>query len=460
MNNNFFDKYLSICIGISILYILFYNILHYNPIQGYDGEAHHAYVQNFLNFYIPNRLNQPTSNLTYEFFSPPLPYFLPAFINEICKKFSNEDNLLQICQETYGFYNIIFQSILFLITLFLYIKIFRKITKSTSYNPSVFLLIGILTVNYKSIAMIRAETYILFFLSLLIYRLVLLVENNFNYKTKDILIFGFVIGGLMLSRQWSVFLLPGIIFMFFLIENKYKKSYSVFIFYSFMIGFLISGWFYINLYFDYGKITAFNLVSNGFSFKNQKIDFYIPQLSDLQNMFLKPIRPNFKNQFLPILYSDLWGDYWGYFSFTSRDLAKGRNQLLIGDYLARVNLVSLIPTFFLIFSFFITIKIFSIQKKSSSKYILFYVICSSIFSFLGYLWFLISYPVESGDTNKAVYIIQLFHLLGFLGVYTMELLKQKIPKIYKVMLVLLTFVFYNNFSALMSHFPLINFFSQ
>ena len=66
-------------------------------------------------------------------------------------------------------------------------------------------------------------------------------------------------------------------------------------------------------------------------------------------MFTKPIRPYFSNQFLPILYSDLWGDYWGYFSFTSRSLAEGRNQDIIGDYLSRVNLISLIPTFMLLY---------------------------------------------------------------------------------------------------------------
>ena len=68
-------------------------------------------------------------------------------------------------------------------------------------------------------------------------------------------------------------------------------------------------------------------------------------------VFTKPIRPYFKNQFLPILYSDLWGDYWGYFSFTSRSLLTGRNQASIGDYLARVNIISLIPTFFLLYGF-------------------------------------------------------------------------------------------------------------
>ena len=49
-------------------------------------------------------------------------------------------------------------------------------------------------------------------------------------------------------------------------------------------------------------------------------------------LFTKPIRPFLDNQFLTILYSDLWGDYWGYFSFTSRYLDIGRDQLMIGDF--------------------------------------------------------------------------------------------------------------------------------
>ena len=30
-----------------IIFVLTYNLLHYDPIQGYDGEAHHSYVQIF-----------------------------------------------------------------------------------------------------------------------------------------------------------------------------------------------------------------------------------------------------------------------------------------------------------------------------------------------------------------------------------------------------------------------------
>ena len=86
---------------------------------------------------------------------------------------------------------------------------------------------------------------------------------------------------------------------------------------AFFIGFLISSWFYIGLFIEYGSFTTFNQDSTLFSLKSQPLSFYIPIGDELHMLFTKPIRPYFKNQFLPTLYADLWGDYWGYFSFTS-----------------------------------------------------------------------------------------------------------------------------------------------
>ena len=93
-------------------------------------------------------------------------------------------------------------------------------------------------------------------------------------------------------------------------------------------------------------------------------------------LFEKPIRPNFSNQLIPILYSDLWGDYWGYFVFTSRFTDLGRNQLLIGDYLARVNIFSLIPSLFLLVSFM------KLRKNPEKKVFVNYLFSRLFFLFL------------------------------------------------------------------------------
>ena len=90
-------------------------------------------------------------------------------------------------------------------------------------------------------------------------------------------------------------------------------------------------------------------------------------------MFSKPIRPNFPNEFFPIIYSDLWGDYWGYFSFTRDAVLTGRNQALIGDYLARVNIVSIIPTIILLLGF----SSLGIKKQTKKRKRLFLYLHSS-----------------------------------------------------------------------------------
>ena len=144
----------------------------------------------------------------------------------------------------------------------------------------------------------------------------------------------------------------------------------------------------------------------------------------MEDIFSRPIRGfSMTNMLIPVLYSDVWGDYWGYFSFTSGSLSTGRNQASIGDYLARVNLVSLIPTFLLFYGFKESVKSFRNKNIDKLNILNKYLVLAILVSFFGYLWFLISFPNNSGDTNKATYIIHLFHLLGLCSAIFIEKLK-------------------------------------
>jgi hypothetical protein len=438
-----------------IVYALIYNLFHYDPILGYDGEAHHAYVQNFLNIYIPGKTNQPASNFTYEFFSPPLPYVLPTVVNETCKSFSVAVDYLEFCQNVYGFINIIFLSLAYLSLLFIYMKIVKKILGSNNIQSSITLLVlGLFSTNYKAISMIRAEVYILFLSALLIYRLLLLIEKSYVFNTRDVLIFGSIIGLLALSRQWAFLLFPAYFIIFFFIEKKNKKTYFQFLTYSFMVGFTISSWFYFGLYLDYGSFTSFNMESTSFSTSNQTLTFF----TSSSYFFSKPIRPYFENSFLPILYSDIWGDYWGYFSFTSRSLDVGRNQLLIGDYLGRVNIVSIFPSLLLLLGFMKSLKSINFKKKTTLDFLYIYIVFGIIFSLFGYLWFLTTYPETTGDTIKSTYIIQMFHLLGLATVIHLEKLKINKSYFYNIIQISLLIVFIHNFQTMLSHFPKIDLF--
>tara|TARA_B100001113_G_C21122710_1_gene628109 strand:- start:5511 stop:6899 length:1389 start_codon:yes stop_codon:yes gene_type:complete len=444
-----FLKFVNISICVSILYILIYNILHYNPIDGYDAEAHYNYVY-FFSMYLPDKFKLPSSEFTREFFNPPVPYIFPAFFQVFCRNIISSVDYIKDCQLNLGTFTQVFQSLIYLLTIYFYLLSFKLLkSKNNLFNLNLILLISMLSVNYRTISMIRGETYILLFNSILMYKFLKLSRNNYEYKISDILISGVLIGLMALSRQWAFLLFLAYLMILLFINKKSRLNYLQFISQSFFIGFMVSSWFYFNLYFDYGSFTAFNKSPKAFSLMNQNLKFYLPFNLDALTVFTKPIRPNFSNQLLPILYSDTWGDYWGYFVFTSNDLVSGKNQMFIGNYLARVNIFSLIPSVLIIFSL---IQFNKLKGGNTFHKLLFFGI---IFSFLGFLWFLIKYPeIPTGDTIKATYIIQLFHLAVIICASYLEDLKEKSSKYYLLIISFLLLVYAHNFSAYLSHFPL------
>ena len=429
-----------------LFYILIYNILHYDPILGYDAEAHYSYVDSFSR-YLPRRFRIPLSSETREFFNPPMAYIFPSAIQVMCRNFYSAENLLESCKPIYGNITQIFQTIMYLFSIYINLLSLKIISakKFDFYSISYLLLTMLLAVNYRTISMIRGEPYILFFLSLLIYEFVKLENNNFKFKNLDILKFGIIIGCLALSRQWAFLLFPSFFLISLKLPKKNRMDYLKNIFKSFIVGFLISGWFYFYLFFQYGSFTAFNI-----SKKPTNYYYDITKLFSFENtlpyIFTNPIRPYFENQFFPIIYSDTWGDYWGYFVFTSRFVDIGIDQFLIGNYLGRVNLVSIITSILLFIGVFYSYFLF---KNKITISLLKYCV---LFSFLGFIWFILNYPTSSGDTIKASYIFQLFNLMAFLTSIYIDKIKNK--KIYFSLIVALTFIFIHNFSSYLSKFPL------
>jgi hypothetical protein len=442
-------KYIAYFLLLAIFFILIFNITYYHPILGYDGEAHDAYIDH-LSRYLPNSLNMPLEENTREFFSPPLAYFFPSVVQVICRNTIKAVNLLEECKPYYNKATQIFQAALYFLTLLISMKTINLyLGKKKLINLNYLLLASLLAVNYRTISMIRGEVYILFFMSLLLNRFLKLKINNYQYSKKDIIVFGLIIGFLGLSRQWAFLLFPSLFLLFFLISKDHRKKYFNFLFGSFLIGFVVSAWFYFNLFFEYGSFTSFNKESLGFNLNNQKLSFYLPVSNELSYLFTKPIRPYFSNQFLPILYADVWGDYWGYFVFTSRFLDIGRNQLLIGDYLARVNILSLLPTLLILFGFY------RYTTKHKKDMFIRNLSLSVMVTFFGYLWFVVSYPeIPSGDTIKATYMVQLFNLIIIPASLWLDSIKKHNLKRYSVYVFSLALVFIHNFSSYLSHFPL------
>ena len=176
----------------------------------------------------------------------------------------------------YWHFNTNISVILYLLTINFYLLSFKLLKNNKKiFNLNLVLIISLFAVNYRTVSMIRGEVYILFFNSILMYQLLKIANNKFNYKSKDILISSTLIGCLALSRQWSFLLFLAYIFVIFFLNKNYKIKYFKFLTYSFMFGFMISSWFYFNLFFDYGSFTSFNKEPIPLNLKNQNINFYI-----------------------------------------------------------------------------------------------------------------------------------------------------------------------------------------
>ena len=444
-----YTNLIFIGISLSTIFILIYNILYFNPILGYDAEAHYAYI-NYLSRYLPRDFRLPTINETREFFNPPIGYLVPSIAQVICRNVIESSDFLSDCQPYYGKVTQVFQSFMYIATIFINLVTLKSINNSNKLiNVSYLILISLLAVNYRTISMIRGEPYILLFMSIFLYLIYKHEKSGFEFNFKYIFYTGLVIGAIALSRQWGFLLFLPLIFLFFSKELniKYLKLWSL----SAFFGAAFSSWFYINLFLRYGTFTPFNLDRRGFSFSNQKLNFYIPNSEHFQYLFTKPIRPHLDNQFISILYSDLWGDYWGYFTFTSRFLDIGRNQLAIGDYFARINIISAFTSIVIVA---LCIKTF---RKYKSRFIVQYLKLAIICSFIGYLIFAIAYPDATSDTVKATYIIQLFHLMVFTASIYLNYLKKINKKIYISIISFLVIAYIHNFQSYLSHFP-INFY--
>lgn len=429
---------------VGINSVVFYNAWHHHPLVGYDAHDHAAYLLTLAN----GRL--PTPNDTFEFFSPPLPYLLPAAALGL--GWLSTGAALRLA--------LLLNSLLSVGVTLTLVALARRLRPQQPMVAVVALaLLGMLPVYYKTFAFIRGEPYVLFFGLLLVYTLLKPPATSQTGRAWHAVRLGVLLGLAMLSRQWAFFFFPVVAFHSLLAWGEQRQKAPAR--HRYRLGIvawgqpwlpdgvlaaasltavttlLIGGWFYLHLYRSYGAITAFNRnPASQFTLANQPTDFYTG-LGD-GYLFTDPVRPHFANQLLPKFYSELWGDHEAYFVVMGRDWRNGRylpgwrleaalgNEWLstnrgdMGAYLGWVNRLALLPTAVLLLGFLWGLgqtvrwlRHFRWQTPPAAV-TLWLTIAVSL---AGYLWFLISYPnPDKGDTIKATYLLHIFPLLALLAV--------------------------------------------
>jgi hypothetical protein len=455
----FLHKYwLPLMIAVVMNLLVAVNFALHHPAVGYDAEQHMRYA-----IIIPRHL--PTQEETIEFFSPPLPYVLPAVVDKVNLRWQNargnpldlETRLRQAGRA--GQAGNLLLSLGISVLIWQITSLLRP--GSVSLKVSVFALLALLTVYYRTFSQMRGEPYVAFSIVLVTYLLLRILLRLPATGWKDGAALGASLGLLMLSRQWGFFVFPALVLLaviMWLHAPQNRPALLKVALTSGVVAFAVGGWFYIYLLLTYGQVTAFNMEGKGFRLANQPASFYLSSGLEQMTLFRQPVRPNLDNRLLPLFYADTWGDYWCFFTCIRPGSAPWQeNQASIAPYLGRVNAAGILPSLLLLGGFLLggraLARVLTGKARTPDAWFTAFAFAAVLFSVLGYLWFLISYPGEgSGNTIKATYLIQIFMLLPLLGGLLLEEIRARKAVVYWALLAALALVFAHNLPAMISRY--------
>ena len=414
-------------IGFFLLFnaVVLWNALRHPPQVGYDAEAHLAYIEILATGRLPSAGEG-------EYWSPPLPYALPALARSLGMDATGAAKTGQLLNTALS------------VGLSLLLLGLCEVMRPGDGTQKLFALglLGSMAVYAKTFSQVRGEPWVAF-LGLAVAYKALVAASERRLSVPGSLALGFLCGLILLARQWGAFVLAGcVLFGLLLVLSRAElwPRFARVLGLSLAVCLLVAAWFYLGLRARHGSLLAFNRASMGFSLANQPWEFYLGTGNG--RLFRRPVRPSFPNQAGPILYSEVWGDYWCYFlvwgwvpandqvlrgeplqaALAERPpLAIVTNSPAMSAYLGRVNLVALIPTSVFLAGFLLggwQLARLAVGRAAPAITDLgialgFAVVAAS---FAGYAWFLVSYPnLGKGDTIKATYILHIFPFLALLG---------------------------------------------
>jgi 4-amino-4-deoxy-L-arabinose transferase-like glycosyltransferase len=129
-------------------------------------------------------------------------------------------------------------------------------------------------------------------------------------------------------------------------------------------------------------------------------DFYVGLAPG--DVFTHPYQPRFRNQLLPVVYADWWGDYWRNYRLPP-ELAN-EPERLPDDYhwpLVRQAWLGILPTILVLAG----LAGLAVRALRTRSYALLAVLASVGLLALSFFGFLIRYPKLDGDNIKALYLL-------------------------------------------------------
>jgi hypothetical protein len=263
-------------------------------------------------------------------------------------------------------------------------------------------------VTLKLAAMFHPETLSLFASTLALYVAVRMFTRR-SYGWRSAVVVGVALGAAQLVRGFNLWLVPLVLAGFAaaalggsLAPRRAASSAVVVLAAAAAVA---SPW-YVRQAVEYSNPLAFNRPAPHVALWRRRPRSFYTGLG-LPQSITNPTRPEFVNELIPTLYSDIWGDYFGYFAWTTT--ASGTTPVPLDATgkreLEAQNVLGFLPTLLAIGGVLALVRE-SLRKGSRfGSPGLLVVALLPIVGLLGFLVFTVTYPSGDGDVIKAAYVL-------------------------------------------------------
>ena len=418
-----------------------WNALHHPAWVAYDGRAHLLYVETLARGRLPDPID------SHEYFGPPLPYLLAAALRGSGRvDLASAARVAQISQVGLG-----------LLAALALLRLTRLAVGSAALieGCALALLVG-LPVWSKTLVQIRGEVWLAPLLLLLLAEIALALRRAPGGELPWIRLA--LLGGLIgLARQWGLVAVAAIALHLLVRSGRasglQRRALRILALAPLAGALALSAWFYLDLAQARGA-GLFPRRALWPALGNQPREFYAGRGNGA--LFADPLRPAFPNQALPILYTELWGDYWAYFQVWGFDERRGRllfgldlerawrdpprawqtNRAAARGALARANRLGVPCTLWLLlalgWSAAAALRRLRLPFDPSQGGEETRALCVSVClaGLTAYAVFLIGFPeLQRGDTLKASYLLHLLPLFALLGAALLERVRRWHPRV-------------------------------
>jgi hypothetical protein len=242
---------------------------------------------------------------------------------------------------------------------------------------------GLVPVAVKAAAMFHPETLSLFLCALALW-LCVRTFGDWRYAVP----LGLALGGAQLVRAFALWTVAAAAIG--LVAGRRWRGLAV----ALALAALVPAPWYVHQRVEYGGSPVFNRPTvDEPLWERRPLRFYVDP--GLPEVITEPYRPHFLNLAPPTTYAELWGDYFGVWSWSGRGEPSEdpRRSLQVQ------SVVGLLPTALALGGW---LALLLASLRSPPRLV---VAVLPAIGILGYLYFTVSYPTPDGDVLKATYML-------------------------------------------------------